>query len=318
MPGFILWPFRRQNSRTTQDANEAHTRPMVQTPQPAPSEEAPPKYTTIATNLAKLSISELPSGDKARQALHEVEWRGPAEGAKPLCASVRLDRCIIEIIALTFHADFDALNDALHGDNGGSNTNTILTESERTTLTSLSHAVANAKRWMDAECPIPAKNKEYLFDALIKPGADKWCFADFTLDLFDWYGGTLSYPVPWGQTIPGIFAINDDTRLHLQKSEPCETTDWAVDQKPKQSMEAFLQAIHECSPNKKVQIVLEQAFEEYRSRFAYGAVKKSVTYWPIRKGYTKLLELIEAEKKRPGRTERCSKWRCFCAQNESC
>jgi len=308
MPNFSLWPFGRQNPSTTQDTSDRHARPKVKTAQPAPSEDAPPKYTTISANHAKLSISATRPGGKARQALHEVEWRGPAEGAKPSCARVQLNRYILEIIALTFHADFDALNNALHGGDGNSGTNTILTGSERTTLTSLSHAVANAKRWMDAEYPIPATDRDYLLDAIIVP-AGLSCFADFSLDLVHWYGGTLSYPVPWGQTIPGIFAINDITFTPRYSVHPHGTFNSIVDEKPKESMGAFLQAIYTCSPNAKVQAVLKDAFDDCRLRLAYGAVKKSVLYSPVREGYTELLGVIKLERMKLEMTLPFEEWR---------
>jgi hypothetical protein len=158
---------------------------------------------------------------------------------------------------------------------------------------------------MDAEYPIPATDKEYLLDALIVP-AGRSCFAEFSLDLVHWYSGTL---LPWGQTIPGIFAINDDTFTPRYNFHSHRTFNSTVDEKPKKSMGAFLQAIHTCSPNAKVQAVLKDAFDDCRLRFAYGAVEKSALYWPVREGYNELLWVIKLERMKLERALPFEEWR---------
>ena len=107
-----------------------------------------------------------------------------------------MHRYLVEIIALTFDADFVMLYAALYDDDGISYTNTTLSASERADLLGLSHLVSRTSGLVDYKHPICRQDKHDLQEAVLGPGYGLHLIGDFALDLIGWYSGPLSCPVP--------------------------------------------------------------------------------------------------------------------------
>ncbi|KAI4675811.1 uncharacterized protein J4E84_009964 [Alternaria hordeiaustralica] len=81
----------------------------------------PPEYTDIAES--------------------EIKYTSPSQAQPPECKTEQIRRFLIEIVAITFNADFDSLNAALYNIPVPDNTNTILCDSERADLVAQSDLV---------------------------------------------------------------------------------------------------------------------------------------------------------------------------------
>jgi hypothetical protein len=101
--------------------------------------------------------------------IHELKQEGPAKATKPTCKTQQLRRFIVEIIALTLDADFDALNAALYDDESIKSTTSTLSADERSELLALSRLVAKAWRLIHAGLPVYDTDQHDLQEAIVGP-----------------------------------------------------------------------------------------------------------------------------------------------------
>jgi hypothetical protein len=215
---------RRQRSASPEMSSSEST-PLIATHNEAPphimspAHEVPPPYSVIARNnlglfaIRRASERQTPKGSERlereeKATIHELPRNGPGKARKPACPQRQLRRYMLEIIALTFDADFDVLNNALHDDKSIQNTTSILSAEERKDLLVLSKLVGKALRLNNAVSrrrPLPISDRNRLQEAIVGPdeGFQGDIFEGFALDMIGWYSEPLPYPVPWGKTIPG-------------------------------------------------------------------------------------------------------------------
>lgn len=134
----------------------------------------------------------------------------PSQAKKPTCAVEQLCRYLIEILALTFHINFDHLNSALHDCDVGVGSGTILTEQERNDLRALSASVRKVHGQIERQeiNAIRPEDETRLRQQIISPGEELHIFlGGYSLDLIGWYNTAAwsQYPPAWRDTIPGLW-----------------------------------------------------------------------------------------------------------------
>jgi hypothetical protein len=323
---------RRQRSASPEMSSSEST-PLIATHNEAPphimslAHEVPPPYSVIARNnlgllaIRRASERQTPKGSERlereeKATIHELPRNGPGKARKPACPQRQLRRYMLEIIALTFDADFDVLNNALHDDKSIQNTTSILSAEERKDLLVLSKLVGKALRLNNAVSrrrPLPISDKNRLQEAIVGPdeGFQGDIFEGFALDMIGWYSEPLPYPVPWGKTIPGYWELNDCTDPDLLERYGNDVPEWAIDQAPVHSLRQFKRAIGWAAPNEAVKAVLEKAFEKRLRGDVYQDLDAFESYWVVRKGYRELhAALLDGHKQYVNGTRSCKCLKC--------
>jgi hypothetical protein len=213
-------------------------------PRPTPRPPVSRTYSNPVRGLYQIELEEERRAPRRelRSTFHEPRQQGPAQAAKPACKTQQLRRYIIEILALTLNADFDALNGALYDDESIRHTSSTLSADERAELRTLSSSVSYAWLMLRAGLRIDARRRHMIQDAIVRPSYAISRFGPMALNLIAWYGGQLSCPVrAWKDTVPGMWETTNRTipvlaRRDLERNE---------------SMKAFRIAIQDCSLNYK-------------------------------------------------------------------
>jgi hypothetical protein len=164
MPTFNLGRLGRfQVSRLppsrTSSPTEHHDISSSLSPSRSRSPSQPPKYTDVAGSESE-SESE-----------NYIKYRAPSQAQPPQCKTEQARRWLIEIVAITFNADFDELNAALYTIPTPSNTNTILSDAERADLLAQSDLVRKNHAWYlnNGKTKIYRKDEEKLCTAILGP-----------------------------------------------------------------------------------------------------------------------------------------------------
>jgi len=319
MPIINLGPFGRFEIRRTRQENEPlllrhsdithHTLPTqvsLSLYEALPEQDAPPPYSAVPPRCLSpaAGLGTAPEQELV-DTIRDLEWQGPTQATSPACRTQQLQRYLVEILALTLDADFDALNAALYDDDNIVHTNSTLSAGERAELLSLSRLVIKASRAVSAEQNIDRLDKQVLQRAIIGPSTGASFTPKFTLDLVGWYGGPLSHPTSWSETIPGQIATNHKVSPTRPVNRARQTPQCLMNEYSAKSMGAFREAIHDYTPNAKAEAVLDKAFQECRRRYGYDVIKRNVLYWPVRYGVDKLHEALRDGHKVPLPSQWC-------------
>jgi hypothetical protein len=119
-----------------------------------------------------------------------------------------LRRYVLDIIVLTFAADFDKLNSALYDTAILEGTTTILCENERANLLALSSLVRKVHSQLARKdlTSITQDDKQTLCTNIFKPApALESILGFFAIDIIAWYGSHPYYSIApaWTSTLPG-------------------------------------------------------------------------------------------------------------------
>jgi hypothetical protein len=233
-----------------------------------------------------------------------------------VCPQRQLRRYILEIIALTFDADFDILDSALHDDTSIQNTTSILSAEERKDLLVLSKLVGKALRSNNATSrrhDLSVSDRNHLQEAILGPDEayEGDLLGKFALDMIGWYSEPSSYPVPWRKTIPGYWELNDCTDPDVLEDYGNDVPEWAIDPAPVDSLRQFKRAAGWAAPNEAVKIVLERAFEKRLRGDVYQDLAAFESYWVVRKGDRELhAALLNGHKRYLTRSRSCTCLEC--------
>jgi hypothetical protein len=106
------------------------------------------------------------------------------------CRVRQLRRYLIEIVALTLDADFDALNIALYNEKYAAKTNSILSATKREELRVLSNLVRKVHDRFVRDESIEQNDQQHLRDVIIESAMDidPPLLGLYALDLIAWYG----------------------------------------------------------------------------------------------------------------------------------
>lgn len=237
---------------------------------------------------------------RPQKRIQGLQWYGPAAAerlTKSQCSTQQLRRYLLEIIALTVDADFDALNCALYRDTDIKNANSILAPSERSDLLDLSRLAARGSKIVKAGHALHQLDIQDLQKRYVGPAESIQGLVYFAVDYIAWYSNPLPYSVPWQESIPGLFQQNDDTFPPWMEYPPSGPESWQIDSKPAESMRSLRTATNDYAPDHGVKAVLMKAHNECYERYGYGrrddARAGAVTYWPTRKEFEKLSYVLE-------------------------
>jgi hypothetical protein len=126
----------------------------------------------------------------------------PAQAKKPKCCITQLQRYLVEIVALTLGADFDALNATLYEDKSIVCTNSILSCRERTELLALSRLLLKVVSKVEQKQSPDQLDVHHPHKAVLQPSREiDTGLKNFALDLMGWYSGNISCPILWSETL---------------------------------------------------------------------------------------------------------------------
>ena len=229
----------------------------------------PPKYTDIAES--------------------EIKYLCPSQAQPPECKTEQVRRFLIEIVAITFNADFDSLNAALYNIPVSDNTNTILCDSERADLVAQSSLVRKVHAHFvdNTKTRISQEDERAIYSTITLPVAllrayhystfpHFTAFPHFTLDMIGWYGEETRHPsgTSWTSTLPGHWDTNSLGYYDQEQVMFC--------------MRSLFHIIKDIAPNDKVYDVLREAWDTCRRRGGWPMdtlLGDSKICWPMRKGY---------------------------------
>jgi hypothetical protein len=159
MPVFNLGPLGRFKLSRTKSTNTTASQP----PEQARSHTPPPAYT----------VNDESKTPPDAQSLFE-KHRVPPQAQPPSCKKKQLRRYLLEIIALTFAANFNALNSAIHGLPISSSTTRILCDNERTYLLALSALVHKVHGQLPRReiTSVALEDEETLYLHIVQPGEE--------------------------------------------------------------------------------------------------------------------------------------------------
>lgn len=229
----------------------------------------------------ELAQEIIPQEALPREILPLSDLRAPHQACKPTCKKEQIRRYIIEIVALTLDASFDAINSALYDGFVVKGTSTILSANERKDLFLLSLEVCKAHRQLGSH-GVDEQLKALLREHVMGPGDDlDHQLGGYALDLIGWYGshGLLRRPPAWEHTIPGYWQSNERVLPPLNEFL-C-------------SMRTIKNVIYYASPlNSAVTKVLDSTFEDCRLRCGMGPMNRTCLYLPLRDGYHELKNIL--------------------------
>jgi len=197
----------------------------------------PPEYTDIAES--------------------ELKYLCPSQAQPPECKTEQVRRFLIEIVAITFNADFDSLNAALYNIPIPENTNTILCDSERADLVAQSSLVRKVHRHFldNTKTHISQRDERAICSTITLPVAPlRAYYPHFTLDMIGWYGEETRHPsgTRWTSTLPGHWDTNSLGYYDQEQVMSC--------------MRSLFHIIKDIAPNDKVHDVLREAWDTCRRR----------------------------------------------------
>ncbi|RMZ72062.1 hypothetical protein GMOD_00007053 [Pyrenophora seminiperda CCB06] len=223
----------------------------------------------------------------------DTKYHAPPQAQPPQCNIEQVRRFLIEIVAITFGANFDELNAALYNIPPPSDTNTILCDSERADLLAQSNLVRKVHGCFlrDEQTRIHRRDEKKLCATIIQPVetlVKGYVVCKFSLDVIGWYGEQvrLSSGTRWTSTIIGWWKTNpfpyEDEKKQVEES-----------------MESFLLFIICIAPNDKVHSVLREAWDDSRRRCGMGKLEQAKYLWPTRPKYSamgnSLLKMMRSE-----------------------
>jgi hypothetical protein len=223
----------------------------------------------------------------------EAKYHAPSQAQPSECKTEQERRFVIEILAVTFNANFDMLNAAIYNMPAPYGTNTILCDSERADLLTQSELIRKVHGHFlrNAKTTIDRKDEEEICATIVQPirnletePSGLWCFC---LDMIGWYGEEVRSPsgTRWTCTIPGYWQANP---------YPYYGTEYV-----EQSMSSFLKVIEYMALNDEVHKVLWKAWNDARRRCGLCQLEPARLCWPVRKVYndlrSSLWELVLSE-----------------------
>ncbi|KAJ4350966.1 hypothetical protein N0V95_004250 [Ascochyta clinopodiicola] len=218
--------------------------------------------------------------------------RGPTKAQPSPCKKQQLRRYVLEIIAITFNANFDKLNTAIHGQATPSQTSSILSNQERSDLYKLSLLVRKVhKQLSDRQIStVDEEDEEKLRNAVFRPAADITGYSSsscIVLDLIAWYGEHAHHRTQWSDTIPGCWET-DDTHIGTFGGLTFEPLFI-------RNMEELKGLISLYSDSDSVEAVLNVAFENCRRRCCLPAIELIPLFWLVRPGYEALAQSLSPD-----------------------
>jgi len=270
MPIINLGPFGRfslsrvhdkaEQQRLLEDARYPKTR--------GTASRSPPSYTAEGQSCVPLGLPP-----------KETRHRAPPQAQKPDGQIQQLQRYILEIVAITFSANFDTLNSALQ-DSTSEGTTTILCDEERSELLALSGLVSKCHGQLlrEPEMPIEVKDEMIISDKISQPGLQlEYNLGDYALELIEWYGSytrACGNSHTWQYTIPGYWDKNPTMGFNNLK----------------ESMRTFSLIIEHTKPSQHVFDILHEAWDVCREKrgldceYEFRRSSERI-YWPRRSGY---------------------------------
>jgi hypothetical protein len=216
----------------------------------------------------------------------------PLQARPPQCKIEQVRRFLVEILAMTFGANFDELNAALYNISPPSGTNTILCDSERADLLALSNLVRKVHGCFlrNEKTMIDRRDEKKLCASIIQPAQSLHhdpSLPTFSLDVIGWYGEQVRSPsgTRWTSTIIGWWETNPYPYLGIGKV--------------RESMQAFWNLIIYIAPNDKVHGVLWEVWNDSRRRSDMGHLEYPQVCHPTREKYWEmglsLLKMVSSE-----------------------
>jgi hypothetical protein len=103
--------------------------------------------------------------------------------------------------------DFNLLNKAICNERAQEKTNSILSTQERQDLFALSSLASQAHKQHAQKHRISEVDQQCLCHEISKPACDigMLLMPLDVLNLIAWYGEPLTRPIPWAETIPGLW-----------------------------------------------------------------------------------------------------------------
>ncbi|KAF9701945.1 hypothetical protein EKO04_000422 [Ascochyta lentis] len=219
--------------------------------------------------------------------------RGPPNAQPSPCKKQQLNRYVLEIIAITFNADFDKLNAALYKQKIAEQTSSILCDQERADLYRLSTIVRKVhKQLRDRQIStVDEEDESTIRNCIIMPAASVSGYRNTActiLDLVGWYGEHAHHRTQWSDTIPGFWE-SDDTHVGLFEGRMDEL--YFV-----KAMEALKGMIYLFCGSDSVEQVFIRAFENCRRRCGLLPVTHTTIFWLVRPGYDRLTRAVASNR----------------------
>ncbi|EDU46456.1 hypothetical protein PtrSN002B_001153 [Pyrenophora tritici-repentis] len=169
----------------------------------------PPSHTSSPTEHQK-PLSTPPPEYKDIVEI-DTKYYAPSQAQPPQCKTEQVRRFLIEILAMTFGANFDELNAALYNISPSSSTNTILCDSERADLLEQSNLVRKVHGYFvrNEKTMIDRRDEKKICATIINPAQSIHhdpSLPKFCLDVIGWYGEQVRLPsgsTRWTSTIIG-------------------------------------------------------------------------------------------------------------------
>ena len=227
-----------------------------------------PSYTSQGENCVPLGLPP-----------KEIRHCAPPKAQKPNSRVQQLQRYILEILAITFSANFDTLNRALQ-DPTSEGTTTILCDEERSELLALSGLVRKCHDQLHRvpEIRIEAEDEMTLSDEISQPGLQlEYNLSEYALELIEWYGSytrACGNSHTWQYTIPGYWEKNPTMGFNNLK----------------ESMRTFSLIIEHTAPSQHVFDILHEAWDVCREKRGLECEHEFLRssnpiYWARRNGY---------------------------------
>ncbi|KAI4642777.1 uncharacterized protein J4E79_011393 [Alternaria viburni] len=243
------------------------------------------------SDMSQGNHQDIPSGPPPEYtdiAESEIKYTSPPQAQPPECKTEQVRRFLIEIVAITFNADFDSLNAALYNMPVSDNTNTILCDSERADLVAQSDLVRKVHRHFldNTKTHISQQDERAICSTItlavahlrVAPPLTSYqsTLPHFTLDMIGWYGEETRHPsgTRWTSTLPGHWDTNSLGYCDQEQVMLC--------------MRSLFHIIKDIAPNDKVHDVLMEAWDTCRRRGGWPMdtlLGDSKMCWPMRKGY---------------------------------